>query len=646
MPYERLFSGFGLRQVELRNRIAVLPYGTAMVENGAPTAGDIAHYESIARSGPALMFSGATVMHPSTATRSRILVEAYNEQIIGDLSKKADALHRHGVVLFGQLVHLGREWPVGDRDFPPMAPSAVRLSRNPYLPHEMDVGEIATIVDAFGRSARNLQLAGYDGIEIHAAHGYLVAQFLSPASNKRLDAYGGSADKRLRFLREVIDSIRNYCGEDILLSVRLSADEELADGLEVPDTIQIAKALEAHKATDLLNITLGTRGAYVKDMTVPDAVAANAALAIKRATALPVLVGQRISTPEVAEQILADGAADLIGMARAFIADPAWISKAAAGEARRIRPCLNFNQDCRDFAPHLHCGVNPATGRETQALFKELTPATKVKRVAVIGGGPGGLEAALTAALRGHEVCVFEATSSFGGQFLYAASIPRRQRLARLVDFQLSELRRLGVALHTGAKIESTRDLDGSFDAAVVATGASARPLNDALAAAGGWSWFDILEQGAPQPSGSGRAIFVDDGSGFWWNYGVAEALVVAGWQLTLATPSAAVAHMIPHESVGPLLARLGAGNSQFRILTTLESILAEGARLVSLISGEEFIQPCDLVVIQTGRVPVVGPGAALREGGIREVHVIGDCVSPRRASIAVLEAQRVARSL
>jgi 2,4-dienoyl-CoA reductase (NADPH2) len=646
MPYERLFSGFTLKRFKLRNRIAVLPYGTAMVENGAPTAEDVAHYANIAKSGPGLVITGATVVHPSSAMRNRILTEGYNPRALEHLKHKVDVLHAHGTVVFGQILHLGREWTVTDSDYPPMAPSPIRSPRDAYVPREMTQSDIDQMVEAFGQTAHNLQLAGYDGTEIHAAHGYLVAQFLSPATNRRTDAYGGSSEKRLRFLLEVVDSIRKQCGSEFGLSVRLSADEEQLDGLEIQDTVRITQALELHGGVDLLNITLGTRGGYVKDMTAPDATAANAAIAIRRECALPILIGQRISTPDVAERVLAEGAADLIGMVRAFFADPTWITKTAAGEASRIRPCLNLNQDCRAFSPHLHCAVNPVVGREATEEFGELRPALQAKRIAVIGGGPGGLEAALTAARRGHRVAVFEATESFGGQFLYAASVPHRHGLQRLIDHQLSELRLLGVPLHLGARIERAADLSGEFDAAIVATGASANPLEPALAASGAMRWIDVLDEGAPQPGDNGHAVFLDDGSGFWWNYGVAEALVAAGWTLTIATPSATVAHLIPHESIGPLLARLGRGNTEFRMLTGLEEVTREGARLVNLTSGEETLVPCGLVVVQTGRSRVVGPTAALKADGVAEVHEVGDCITPRRMSFAVLEGQRIGRAI
>ncbi|MCL2346537.1 MAG: FAD-dependent oxidoreductase [Desulfobulbus sp.] len=643
-PYPRLFEPFKLGRVELPNRLVVLPHGTSMVRDGGVTDEDIAYYEERAKSGPAIIITGAAVVHPTSAIRSRKLVEPYNEAILAGLKKRVDVIHRHGVKVVGQILHLGREMIGGEFENAPLAPSAIRSPRDPFPPHVLDEAQIATIVEAFGISAANLKRTGHDGVEIHGAHGYLVGQFLSPATNHRNDRYGGDPERRLRFLREVIESIRKHCGEDFMLGLRLSSEEEVADGLEIPDTVQISKAVAAGGLVDYLSITIGTRGLYVKDVTAPEATAARAAGIIRKACGMPIIVGQRITSPALAEKILAEGQADMIGMARAFIAEADWVAKAASGQAERIRPCVGLNQDCRAFNPHLHCAANPRAGRELAPDFV-IRPAEKPRRIAVIGGGPAGLEVARTAAERGHAVTLFEASDGLGGLFLYAASLPHRSDLRRLIDHLQSEIRRLAVRVELNTRIDSAADLRSAFDVAVVATGSSANPLSDEWKADHVKTWFDIVENGAPPPHGAGRAVVVDDGSAFWWTYGMAEALMDAGWRVLVATPSATVGSAIPTESIGPLLARLGSGNTEYRVLHVLERVTSDGVALMNAGSGEVSELPCELLVIQTGRSSRTGLVEALRTA-VPEVHAIGDCLAPRRISHALLEGQRLGLQL
>jgi Pyridine nucleotide-disulphide oxidoreductase/NADH:flavin oxidoreductase / NADH oxidase family len=447
----------------------------------------------------------------------------------------------------------------------------------------------------------------------------------------------------LRLLADTIESIRETCGSAFIIGVRLSADEETADGLGVRDSVAIAQALARQAETDYLNITVGLRGSYVKDITAPEAPAARAAAIIGRESGLPVILGQKIQTPELAERLLVDGAADLIGMARAFIADPQFAVKAQAGQSARIRPCVGLNQDCRSFTPHLYCAVNPETGRELREDFGPLQRVDRPRRVAVIGGGPGGMEAARIAALRGHAVTLFEASDALGGQFLLAASLPHRGGLLRIIDHLIGELRDATVRIELGTPVLAIKELDGLFDAAVIATGATPVPLSPLVDSVPIMSWADVIRDGAPPVTGQGHAVFIDDGLGFWFSYGVAEMLTVAGWRVTFLTSSALIGANLPSESVSPLLARLGAAGTTFRVLSGVEARGQGGVQAINLTSGQEEWVECDLAVFQTGRKVNASPMA---QSGATPLYRIGDCVTPRRITHALYEAQRAARTI
>lgn len=643
--YPRLFEPFQLGNLHLPNRIVMLPHGTGMLSGGRPTENDDAYFAARARSGIGLIIAGGLIVHDSTVRRGRKDIEAYREESVEALRHKASVVKSNGARIVGQLLHLGRETAGGDFDDVACAPSPVRSPRDLFAPHELDEVEIASIVAGYAAAARHAKVAGFDGVEIHGAHGYLVAQFLSPATNFRQDAYGGDESRRFRFLHELIDAIRNACGAGFVLGLRLSADEELPDGNGVRETLRLVEKTAPLDAIDYLSITIGVRGGYVKDITWPKATAAQAAKAVRNACSIPVVVGQRITDPATAEQLLEDGAADLIGMARALIADAEWASAAQRGEAERIRPCVGLLQECRNRSPHLHCAVSPVTGREANPLFRQLVPAPAARRVAVIGGGPAGMEAARIAAERGYRVRLFEASDSLGGQFLYSASLPKRDGLLAFVNYQTSELRRLDVPVELDTTVRDTDDLGGHTDIAIVATGAQALPLPTDLAERGAKSCFDILRRGVPEPTGTGRAVVIDDGTGFWWTLGVAELISIAGWRVTIVAPTPALASAIPQESLGPLLARLGRGGTEYRVCAVLEEIGEGTVGLMNTTSGETETLECALVVIQTGRAATTEPAHLLREAGL-EVAMIGDCVAPRRISHALFEAQRVARTL
>ncbi len=293
--FSRLFSPFAKGRLATPSRLVILPHGTAMVREGNLTDDDIAYYEARTRGGVGMVITGAAIASPSSALRVRNLIEAWDENTRAMLGKRARVVQRNGAKMICQILHLGREFTGGDSEFPPAAPSAVRSPRDPYPPHELSDREIRTIIGDFARSAENIVKSGCDGVELHAAHGYLFAQFLSAAVNKRSDRWGGTPEKRLRFLLETVEAVRVRAGKDFVLGVRLSADEEIPDGLGVRDTVAICQALAATGAIDYVNITIGMRGAYVKDATWPEAPAATAAGIVRRECGLPVILGQKIA---------------------------------------------------------------------------------------------------------------------------------------------------------------------------------------------------------------------------------------------------------------------------------------------------------------------------------------------------------------
>ena len=400
---------------------------------------------------------GGTAVHPTSRFPARILIESWDEAVRDSLRTRADAVHRHGAAMIGQLIHLGREAPGGLTEGIPLAPSALPSPRSLVVPHAMTSADIREIVEAFGRSAANYEAAGIDGAEVHAAHGYLVAQFLSPQSNRRLDAYrGDTPEGRTRFLVEIVEEIRSRCGSDFVVGVRLSADDHTPGGITLDDTLEIVGALQTAAPVDYLSLTTGQRGGYVKDTSWEEGFALGLSAAVKQVADVPVMVAGRIRLPGLAERALEAGQADFIAVGRGLLADPEWVTKASAGEAERIRPCIGIVQDCRRYAGGVTCTINPRLGRELEwaPLAEELPERGSV---VVAGGGPAGLEAARVAAEAGHAVVLFEREDVLGGQLRQAAAGPTRAELLDFVFWLERELDRLGVEVRLGTEATAAR---------------------------------------------------------------------------------------------------------------------------------------------------------------------------------------------
>jgi 2,4-dienoyl-CoA reductase (NADPH2) len=441
----------------------------------------------------------------------------------------------------------------------------------------------------------------------------------------------GSLDSRVRFLLEIVREVRERVGSEMTLGVRMSATEELPVGITVDDTIQFAERLQATGMVDYLSVTVGVRGAYVKDNTAGFGVAVPHAARLKKAVDLPILVGGRITTPELAERILAEGSADLVGMARALIAS--------------IRQCIGYVQDCRLSQGGVTCGVNATAGRETTWSAFSNTTTSRPRRIIVAGGGPGGLEAARVAAMRGHDVVVYEATDEVGGQLLRAVRGPLRGDLISFVEYLKHELASMSVKINLGTPATADLVLAEAPDLLVIATGS--RPpadigLDSAAASIPVLTTWDLLDGSDRELHG--RALVCDDGSGFWEVCSSAELLADQGVQVEFASPNAVIGRSIPHESVALLHQRLQRGGVVYAPFTRPVSVAGNVVTVAATTTGTEREIGTDLLVLQVPNRAVDDLSAAV--AGKVQARVIGDAVAPRRLGYATFDANTVIREL
>ena len=633
--YPSLFAPGAIAGVELKNRIVQTPMGTGLIDMGQVTTREVAFQEERARGGVGLIITGAAVVHPTSRFPARIITEAWDPDGIPALRLRTNAVHRHGARIFGQLIHLGRESPGGQTDFVPMGPSAIPHERDPGVPHEMSLADIRMIVDGFGTSAANFKSGGYDGVEIHGAHGYLVSQFLSQESNRRTDAYGGSLERRLQILVEIVEEIRARCGDHYPLGVRLSGEDYLPGGLTIDDTRALAGALQQAAPVDYVSLTTGLRSYYVKDTTFSEGFALEMGALLKSDLGVPLIVAGRIRHPDVAERALAAGQADFVGIGRAQLADPEWVTKAQEGRTEQIRPCIGIVQDCRRAEGIIGCTIHARAGREEE--WGPVRRASTKRRVVVAGGGPGGLEAARVAAESGHDVVVYERTDAIGGQLRIAAAGPTRGELLDFVDYLERELGRLGVELRTGT--EATRDavLGDAPDLVVCAAGAT--PEAPDFAVSGGSrvaNVWDLL--GGDVAEIPARAVVVDDGSGFWHGISAVEYLAERGAAVELLTPARGVGLTIPHESYGNVSGRLASHGVRVRVLAKVTGIDGTTVSFADGFAGEPAQTTAELAVVRTR---MRANDALIREleGAGPALATIGDASAPRRLNHAVLDA-------
>lgn len=455
MQYPHLFSKGRIGKLELRNRVVMPAMGSGLAAvNGEATPEIIRYYEERAAGGVGLIITEITRIDDQSGIGLRKQLGATEPEHIISLEKIAEAVHRHGAKLFVQLQHPGAEGnPLYNNPKELVAPSAVACRTVGITPRELTVEEIGELIKAFIKGARIAQMAGADGVEIHAAHGYLVNQFLSPLTNRRDDNYGGSFEKRQSFITAIIKGIQMICGPAFPISVRLSVDEFSEGGIDLAEGVSIAQYLET-LGIAALNISSGTYDSakpVIEPMSYDQGWRLYLAKAVKQAVKIPVIGVGVIREPAVAEQALEQGDCDFVALGRPHLADPAWANKAKAGREKDIRPCIScmYCWEELNAGRVLKCAVNPRMGREL--TFSRIEDDSAGRCVAVIGGGPAGMEAARVLALRGFKPVLFEREAVLGGQIRMASILPHKDKVLWLLDHLEYQLNELGVEIRRSA---------------------------------------------------------------------------------------------------------------------------------------------------------------------------------------------------
>lgn len=638
--FPHLFSPLTVGPRTFKNRIYSPPHFPGFIGGGfMPTQRLIDYWEAKAKGGVAAVGTGVTPVHgPLSPFGKPEFVDIY--------AKAAETMHKHGALFTVQPWHPGTQGGEGGS----WAPSDVVTPTGNSVPHVMTKPEIDQMVQEYGFAGEQIAKSGADGVEIHGAHGYLITEFSSGFFNQRDDEYGGDESRRMRFVSEVVDAVRQGAGDDIMVGMRFSADEFVDGGLTVEESQRLLRAVAATGKLDYLNISIGnyaTQETIIPPMYIPLGSFVYAAAAIKEVVDIPVFTVGRIVDPTQAEQIIAGGYADVVCMNRAIIADPEFPNKAEEGRVDEIRRCLGCNEACwggiggyLGIPAGIGCIVNPDIGYESEM---ELKPAETKKNVMVAGGGIAGLEAARVAAERGHKVSVYERSDHLGGQVITAGKAPLRIDFAESVRYYETQVKRLGIDVHTGVEVDEPMVKKLAPDVLVVATGS--KPLFpediEGLATAHVTDVRAVLDEEVEV----GQRVLMLGDEHHQEGLGTAEFLLERGHEVTFVSKRHAAGREVEHITIEMLMARLVEKGVVFEPLTWVRSVDRTRITLFSLLTGEERDVDTDTIVAACGGVAEDGLYGQLCDT-VPEIHLIGDAAAPRRLIYATRDGNRVGKAI
>ncbi|WP_405713799.1 NADPH-dependent 2,4-dienoyl-CoA reductase [Streptomyces xanthophaeus] len=668
--YPHLLSPLDLGFTTLPNRVIMGSMHTGLEEHQGGFERLAAFYAERARGGAGLIVTGGIA--PNDAGRpfeggSRLTTEeeAAEHRVI------TEAVHAEGGKIAMQILHFGRY--AYHKDL--VAPSALQAPISPFVPNELTDIEVERTVEDFVRAARLAKLAGYDGVEIMGSEGYLINEFIAAATNRRTDRWGGAYENRVRFPLEIVRRTRAAVGEDFILIYRLSMLDLIPGGSTLDEVVHLAKEIEAAGAT-IINTGIGWHEARIPTIatSVPRGAYTWVTKRLMGAVSVPLVTSNRINTPEIAEELLADGRADLVSLARPFLADADFVAKAAAGRSETINTCIGCNQACLDhtFSGKItSCLVNPRACHETELV---LSPTQLKKRVAVVGAGPAGLACAVSAAGRGHAVTLFEASGHIGGQLDIARRIPGKEEFEETIRYYGTQLVDSGVEvrLNTRADVEALQ----GYDEVVVATGVTPRiPAIDGVDHPSVVSYLDVLRDGAPVGErvavvGAGGIGFdvaeylTDSGEGasqdpdvYFRHWGVDTEYAGPGGLTAPARPTPPrQVHLLQRKTtkvgggLGTTTGWIHRAELKHRGVVsvagaTYDCIDDEGLHIT--VGGEPRLVPADTVVLCTGQEPRRDLYEALLAAGI-DAHLIGgaDVAAELDAKRAIRQGTELAASL
>ena len=648
MSSRYLWTPLRLGPVETRNRIVFSAHLTNYARNGLPTTQHAAYYAARAAGGTGLIITEEHSTHPTDWPYEK-LIHGFHRDVIPGYLAITEAVHRHRTPIFAQINHNGGQASSMYSRLPVWAPSAVADPLFREVPKAVTHAEIDEIIAGYALVAEHCAEGGFDGIELQCSHSSIVRGFLSPATNKRTDNYGGSLENRARLLIEIVAAVRKVVGNRLALGVRICGDELIDRGTTIDDAVRIAELVEQTGQVDYINTSIGVATASLfmieASMHIPPGYAMFIPSAIRKAVDLPVVGVGRFKDPLQAERALAEGHCDLVGVVRGQIADADFAVKARAGATDETRLCLSCNQECvgrMGLNRWLGCIENPRTGREAEGVGAiRITP--KPKSVMVIGAGPGGLQAAIASRRNGHAVTVFEKESQAGGQVRIAASVPNRAEFGDMVRNQLAECRRLGVKFEYDVGVWPGLVEECRPDHVIIATGAEpAHPYwvpDDATNVA------DVREvlEGTAEPFGD--VVLIDE-IGFHHATSTAEVLADRGCSVEVITPG-----MVVGQDLGITLDMenwwIRAGEKGITQTTDLVPMGLEGSTLTLLHhpTNQNVQRRPDWIVLAVHANPVEWLYHDLRSAGV-SVERVGDCVAPRRAHSAVVEGERAGAAI